>query len=127
MNRVGYEAPSYSKDVSFNFSGSLRGEKVNLEDFSSYTYILDVDGTLYQGAQANDKQASICIIGGTTKFVNSKKPDGVHSNFYITEAQKVSLYKIVKKMSEYSDSANITSDNDKLEQAINSLYSNYCG
>ena len=127
MNRVGYEAPSYSKDISFNFSKTLRGEKVDLNKFSSYTYILDVDGSLYQGAQANENQASICIIGGTTQFVNTKRPNNVYSNFYVTEAQKVALYKIVKKMSEYSDSANITSDNDKLEQAINSLYSNYCG
>lgn len=127
MNKISYDAPSYSTNISFNFSNSLRGEKVDLERFSSYTYVLDIDGTLYQGAQANENQASVCIIGGVNKFVNSKKPSGVYSNFYITEAQKVALYKIVKKMSEYSDSANITSNNDKLELAINSLYSNYCG
>ena len=127
MNRVSYEAPSYSTDVSFNFSETLRGEKVDLNKFAEYTYILDIDGTLYQGAQANENQASICLIGGVNKFVNSKKPDGVYSNFYISEAQKVALYKIVKKMSEYSDSAKITSTNDKLEQAVNALYTNYCG
>lgn len=126
MNRVSPSAVSYSKDLSFSFTKTLRGERVDFDKFSSYTYIIDVDGSIFQSAQANENQASVILVGGVNKFVNSKVTN-IYSNFYITEQQKVTLYKIIKGLSEVTDDANITSDNDKLEQAINALYTNYCG
>ena len=126
MNRVSPNAVAYSKNLSFSFSGNLRNENVDLNQFSSYTFILDIDGSVYQGSNANPNNASVVIIGGTEQFLFSR-PLQLHSNFYITEQQKITLYKIIRELSIYYSNAVITSDNDKLEQALNSLYSNYCG
>ena len=126
MNKVAPTAISYSKNLNFDFSNTLRGENVNLENYSSYTFILDVDGTVYQGASANENNANICVIGGLNKFINSKK-NTVYNNFYISEQQKLTLYKVIKDLSNFTDSAVITSNNDKLEQSLTALYVNYCG
>lgn len=126
MNRVSPNAVAYSKNLSFSFSGNLRNENVDLNQFSSYTFILDIDGSVYQGSNANPNNASVVIIGGTEQFLFSR-PLQLYSNFYITEQQKITLYNIIRELSIYYSNAVITSDNDKLEQALNSLYSNYCG
>lgn len=125
MNKISAEAVAHSKNLSFTFSGSLREENVNLDDFSKYTYILDVNGILYQGSNATDKNAYIVIIGGVDEYIHSKT-SSITSNFFITEQQKVTLYKIMRELSKFTNTASITSDNAKLEQALTSLYSNYC-
>jgi hypothetical protein len=126
MNRVAPTAITYSTSLNFVFSKTLRGEKVDLNKYSTYTYVIDVDGSVYQGSPADEKNASICIIGGVNKFINSKT-NTIYNNYYLTEQQKVTLYKVIKDLSIYTDSATITSDNDKLEQALTALYVNYCG
>ena len=126
MNKVAPTAVSYSTNLNFSFSNTTRGEKVNLNDYSSFTFIIDVDGTVYQGASASEQNASVCIIGGLNKFVNSKL-NVPYSNYYLTEQQKVTLYKIMKDLSMFTDNATITASHDKLEQSLNALYLNYCG
>jgi hypothetical protein len=126
MNRVGAAAVAHSKNLDFTFSGDLRGQAVDLTQYNSYTFIIDIDGSVYQGATASVSQASVVIIGGVDKFVYSRSQE-LYSNFYITEQQKIALYKIMKELSTYYDNAVITSDNDKLEQALTTLYTNYCG
>jgi len=126
MNIVSPEAVSYSKDLYFTFSKTLKDEKVNLNDYASSTFIIDIDGTVYQGAQANHDNASITLIGGINMFINSKAVYSA-SQYYITEQQKITLYKIMREQARYYDSSTITSDNDKLEQSLNALYLNYCG
>ena len=126
MNQISAEAVAHSKNMSFSFSGTLRNQNVNLNDYSSYNFIIDVDGNVYQGASANESQASVVIIGGIDKFMYSKTASLV-SNFFLTEQQKVTLYKIIRELSVYTNTASITSDNELLEQALSSLYNNYCG
>ena len=126
MNTVSPNAVAYCKNLYFTFSGDLRNQEVDLNKYSKSTFIVDVDGTVYQGAQANPKNATVTIIGGTNKFAYSTSQE-LYSNFYITEQQKVTLYKILRELSIYYDNAVIQSDNDKLEQALTSLYTNYCG
>ena len=126
MNTVSPEAISHSKNLNFDFSNTLRDEQVNLDDYSSYTYIIDVDGIIYQAAAANEDSANIVIIGGTDKFINEKM-NTLNSNFFITETQETVLYKAMKELAKFYDSAQITSNSDKLEQSLNALYSNYCG
>lgn len=126
MNRVAPTAVSYSTNLYFTFSGTARGEKVDLNNYSSYTFIIDVDGSVYQGAPANEKSAAVCIIGGLNKFVNSRL-NTLHSNYYLTEQQKITLYKIMKDLSMFTDNATITADHNKLEHNLNTLYNNYCG
>lgn len=125
MNIVAPTAVSYSKNLNFDFSNTTRGEKVNLNSYNSYTFVIDVDGSVYQGVSANETNARICIIGGLNKFVNSRL-NTVYSNYYLTEQQKITLYKIMKDLAMYTDSATITSSHDKLEQALTTLYINYC-
>ena len=126
MNTVSPEAISHSKNLNFDFSNTLRDEQVNLDNYSSYTYIIDVDGIIYQASNANEDSANIVIIGGTDKFINEKM-ERLGSNFFVTESQKNTLYKAMKELSKFYDSAQITSSNDKLEISLNALYSNYCG
>ena len=83
----------HSYGTHFDFSKTLRGERVNLDDYRTYTFIIDVDGTVYQGANSSEDFANICIIGGLNKFVNSKI-NTVYNSYYLTEQQKVTLYKI---------------------------------
>lgn len=126
MNKVAPTAVSYCTNLNFSFSNTTRGEKVDLNNYSSFTFIIDVDGTVYQGSSASEQNATVCIIGGLNKFVNSRLNNN-HSNYYLTEQQKVTLYKIMKDLSMYTDSANISADHDKLEQNLSALYANYCG
>jgi hypothetical protein len=86
MNTVGPDAVSYSKNLNFSFSNTLRNEKINLDDYSSATFIIDVNGTIYQGSAANESSASIIIIGGINQFVNEKVSRPV-ANFYLSEQQ----------------------------------------
>lgn len=126
MNKVSPTALAYSKNLSFDFSNTLRDYEVNLDDYSQYTYIIDIDGEVYQSAQANEDSATVLLIGGTDLFINEKM-ERLGSNFFVTEPQKVTLYKAIKELSKFYDSAQITSSNDKLEISLNALYSNYCG
>lgn len=126
MNTVSPEAVAHTKDLTFEFSETLRGEEVNLDDYSSATYVIDVNGTIYQGAPANEKEASIVIIGGKDTFINEKieRPE---VGFYISEQQKLTIYKIMKELSRYYQDALISSSNENLQQCISALYANNCG
>ena len=126
MNEVSPEAIAYCKNLTFSFSNTLRDEKVNLQNYSSFTFIIDIDGTVYQGASADEQSATVCLIGGLNKFIHAKSVTA-YSNFYVTEQQKVTLYKAIRELARYTDTASITSDNEKLEQSISALYNNYCG
>ena len=126
MNTVSPEAVAHSKDLTFEFSETLRGEPVNLNDYSSATYIIDLDGKIYQGASASEESASIIIIGGIDKFIN-EKIERQAVNFYMSEQQKLSVYKIIKELASFYQDAEISSSNETLQQSITALYSNYTG
>lgn len=126
MNKVSPEAVAHSKDLNFEFSETLRGEPVNINDYSDATYIIDLDGTIYQGASASEESATLIIIGGIDKFIN-EKIERHAVNFYITEQQKLTVYKIIKELALFYQDASISSSNETLQQSIIALYSNYCG
>lgn len=126
MKNVSPEALSYCKNFTFSFSKTLRNQKVNLNDYSSYTFIIDVDGRIYQGASASENQATVILIGGTSEFVNEKAKT-LHSEYYITQQQKITLYTAMKLLSTFTHSADIQSDNDALQRSVSALYSNFCG
>ena len=126
MNEVSPEAVAHSKNLTFNFSNTLRGEKVDLNRYSSATYIIDVNGKVYQSASANEDQATIIIIGGKDKFIN-EKIERPTVDFYISEQQKLTIYKIIKELSSYYQDSTISSSNEMLDQSITALYNNYCG
>ena len=126
MNKVSPSAVSHSKNLTFEFSETLRGESINLNDYSDATYIIDVDGTVYQGASASEQNASVLKIGFIDKFIN-EKIERPTVNFYMSEQQKVTIYKIIKELAAYFQDSTISSSNEMLDQGITSLYNNYCG
>lgn len=118
-------ALSYHKNLTFVFSNTLRNETVNISQYSS-DYVIAINGEVYSSGSASGDNATVVIIGGSDRFIN-EKTERLTSTFYMSEPQKLTLYKAIKELSKRTDSANITSDNDKLEQSITALYRNFCG
>jgi len=117
---------SYSKNLYFAFSFTLRNQTINLNDYASANYIIDVNGTCYASAAPNEDSASVVIIGGIDKFINEKE-QRMDIPFYLTEPQKIVLYKIIKDLSIYTTTAEIGSNSETLEQSLGALYENYIG
>ena len=126
MKKISPEALAYCNSFTFTFSKTYKDENVYLENYSDYNFIIDVDGTVYQSKIANEKLATVVIIGGINKYANGKAIT-IDLNYYISEPQKITLYKIVRAISKYTDSASFDSDNEKLARNLQALYSNYCG
>lgn len=125
MNLISPGALSYHKNLVFVFSGTLRNETVDINQYSS-DYVIAVNGDVYSSGSASDDTATVVIMGGSDKFIN-EKAERLESTFYITEPQKLTLYKAIKELSKRTDSANITSDNETLELSLTGLYRNFCG
>ena len=126
MKRISPEALAYCKNFTFTFSKTYKSDNVYLENYSDYNFIIDVDGTVYQSKIANENSATVMVIGGINKFANGKAIT-IDVNYYLSEQQKITLYKIIKAISKYTDSATFDSDNEKLARNLEALYSNYCG
>ena len=126
MNLVSPLAIATHKNLTFNFSNTLRNQVVNLSNFSSGGYVIDINGEVYSSGSASGESATVVVIGGSDKFTH-EKANRLQSTFYMSEAQKITLYKIMKELSENYDSASITSNSEKLEQALTALYRNNCG
>lgn len=126
MNVVSPSAVSYSKNLSFEFSNTLRNESVNMSDYSYAQYVIDVDGKIYQFAAANEDSASIVLVGGVDAFINEKavRPQ---SPFYITQQQKNTIYKIMREHATYYSDAEVTGNTDSLDQCVSALYNNLVG
>jgi len=126
MNVVSPSAISYSKNLSFEFTNTLRNEQVELSDYSYAQFVIDVDGKVYQFAPANEQDATVVLVGGVNAFINEKAIRS-QSPFYITQQQKNTLYKIMREHSNYYSDADISSNNDTLEQCVCALYNNLVG
>lgn len=118
-------ALSYHKNLTFVFSNTLRNESIDISQYSS-DYVIAINGEVYSSGSASGDNATVVIIGGSDRFINEKS-ERLESTFYMSEPQKLTLYKAIKELSKRTDSANILSNNDKLEQSITALYRNFCG
>ena len=118
-------ALSYHKNLTFVFSNTLRNETVDISQYAS-DYVIAVNGEVYSSGSASGDNATVVIIGGSDRFIN-EKTERLESTFYMSEPQKLTIYKAIKELSKRTDSANILSNNDKLEQSITALYRNFCG
>jgi hypothetical protein len=103
----------------------LRNESIDISQYSS-DYVIAVNGEVYSSGSGSGDIATVVIIGGSDRFINEKS-ERLESTFYMSEPQKLTLYKAIKELSKRTDSANILSNNDKLEQSITALYRNFCG
>lgn len=126
MKSVSPSCISYHKNLTFNFSNTLRNQTIYLEQFSSADYVIDVNGKVYSSGKASGDSATVIVVGGSDRFIN-EKAKRLASTFYVSEPQKVTLYKVMLDLSKRTDSASISSNNDKLEQALTALYRNNCG
>jgi hypothetical protein len=117
---------SYHKNLTFNFSNTLRNQDIDLNQYAMNGYVIDVNGEIYSSGSVSGEDATVVVIGGSDRFIN-EKANRLGSTFYMSEPQKITLYKVIKELSKRIDSANITSNNDKLEQSLCALYRNYCG
>ena len=126
MNVVSPSAISFSKNLTFEFSNTLRNENVNMSNYSYAQFIIDVNGRIYQAASANEDSATIVLIGGIDAFINEKaiRPQ---SPFYMTQQQKNVIYKIMKEHSQYYSDAEVVGIGDELDQCVSSLYNNLVG
>ena len=124
MQEVSPLAVSHSKNLTFDISRTLRDQYVDLNQYSSYSYI--VDGKVYQSGSVSNDQASIILIGGVSNFINEKVPrDGT---FYVTQAQKAVIYTIIRDLAQYSNDSQISSSNcEELDICVSALYNNYIG
>jgi hypothetical protein len=126
MQEVSPLAVSHCKDLTFDFSLTKRNEYVDLNKYSSYSFIIDVNGKVYQSGSCSEQQATVLVVGGLDTFINEKVSRT--PSFYVTEPQKVTIYAIIRDLAHYSNDSKISSSNsDKLEQSINALYQNYIG
>lgn len=127
MRLVSLGSPSYSKNLTFTFSNTKRNENINFNQYSSYNYILDVNGNLYSGNEPSEESATVLVIGGDDTFVH-EKAKRINSNFYISETQRVALYTMMREHAIWGDTSEITCTNsEKLERTLQSLYQNNCG
>ena len=126
MQEVSPLAVSHSKNLTFDISRTLRDQYVDLNQYSSYSYIIDVDGKVYQSGSVSNDQASVILIGGVSNFVNEKVTRA--GTFYITQAQKAVIYTIIRDLAQFSNDSQISSSNcDELDICVSALYNNYIG
>lgn len=81
---------------------------------------IDFDGNFYY---KND-QGYIIVRGGDDKGIYSKN-SYEESNFYLTQAQRKTITKILKGMSNRSDIAEIQSNNGTLQEMCIAIYRNF--
>lgn len=112
-------------DYTFNFSFTLRNQQVNLESYDC-NYILDIDGVLYEKNSNVTQSCVVIIVGGIDTFMFEKETRPP-VNFFITDAQRVVIYRVIKELSRKTDTAKIEANQETLKTFIQSLYSNLCG
>ena len=119
-------SPSIFKGLTsldFVYTYHYRDDYVDINRVSQ-NIIIDRDGTIY--GSASGTSATIALVGGYDTFRHEKEKR--HAGGYITERQKVTLYKVMKIVAIGSDDATITSSVDgELESLIQNLYFNCCG
>jgi hypothetical protein len=145
---VGPGAVASCKNLYFTLTNTYRDEDVNIAgtDASNQTtsqvtsggggdipgitnvggnFVIDICGTIYKVSEPQPDSASITVIGGRDNFTHEKQSRP--SVFYITQRQKMIIYKILFELASKTNKAELHSDNSVLEQIITSTYSNYCG
>lgn len=122
---VGPALVAGSKNLYFKLSATQRNEKYNITTDFEGNFVIDIDGTIYQLTEPQPDTAAITIVGGIDTFIGEKQPRP--SVFYLTQNQKVTLYKICKEVARLTDKAQLHSDNTILDHLITNTYSNYVG
>ena len=125
MNAVSPNLIGAYQKLLFNFSFTLRNQAVNLDSFTT-NYVLDVDGLIYEKNSNVTDVCSVTIVGGIDAFMFEKELRAP-VNFFITDAQRVVIYRIMKALSRNTDTAQVDANQDTLLTFLQALYSNLCG
>jgi len=125
MNKIGPGKVAQAKNLYFKTSGDPRGTKVDIQALGG-NYVIDIDGAIYEISAASGDSAAITIVGGVDTFVNEKQYRPY--SFYITQRQKLSIYEILRELSQVTVEAQLSAgDNEILDFLVTNTYSNYCG
>jgi len=121
---VGPGTVAKGKNLYFTLSGNLRGEGVDVTTLPG-NYAIDIEGTIYKNSEPPEGSAAITVVGGQDTFINEKQPRPYC--FYLSQRQKVTIYKILKELAKNTNTAQIHSDDILLDHLITNTYANYCG
>lgn len=121
---VGPGSVAASKNLYFTVTNTLRGEKVDVGSQSG-NFVIDIDGTIYKISEPQPNSGAVTVIGGKDTFVHEKAERPY--SFYITQRQKVSIYKIMFELAKVTRNAELHSDSEVLDHLITNTYSNYRG
>lgn len=124
MRRVDPSAIISGLKYTFEFTFTLRNETVDINSYEC-NYIIDIDGSIYE-KNPTSSDIKIKIVGGIDTFINEKETRAT-LNFFLTDGQKIVLYRIIREISKKTDSAIIEANQEKLMTFLQSLYTNYCG
>lgn len=124
VETVGPGQVASSKNLYFTLSKTPRDAAVDITTFSG-NYAIELDGEIYKISEPPADTAAITIVGGIDTFVNEKEYRPY--KFYLTQRQKVTLYKIMKELARVTEKAEIHSDDSLLDHLLLNTYSNYCG
>lgn len=120
---VGPSLVAQCSTLSFSTTNTLRNEAVNIGSISA-NYVIDVDGLIYQNQEATTS-ATVTLVGGLDTFANTKKV--IEPKFFMTEKQKITVYNILRALSVKTDSGDVSSGSEDLNEIVKAIYFNYCG
>jgi hypothetical protein len=124
VDSVGPGQVASSKNLYFTLSKTPRDQPVDITQFPG-NYVIELDGEIYKLSDPPPNTAAITIVGGIDTFANEKEYRPYM--FYLTQRQKVTLYKIMKELSKTTDRAQVHSDDSLLDHLLTNTYTNYCG
>lgn len=111
-------------NLNFLFSFTLKGETIDFNSFDC-NYILDINGAYYKKALPN-QECNILVVGGIDRFIHDRTTAPLVP-FYITESQKIALYRLLRELAQRTDTAILRANQERLETIVTSTYNNYIG
>ena len=121
---VGPGTVGSNKNLYFKVTDTFRDQNIDPASQDG-NFVIDIDGVIYKISDPQPNNAAITVIGGRDTF-SHEKADRPYV-FYITQKQKVAIYKILKELAKNTNKAELHSDNTVLDHIISSTYTNYCG
>lgn len=124
MTIVNASYPARYRNLTFNITRTLRNQTVELASLSG-DFAIDVRGNIYLLNEPTSDDAVIDIIGGVDTFVNAKIERAPLP--YLTQRQQVAIYSILRQLAVLTDTAQLSSNDDTINEFVNSAYFNFCG
>lgn len=116
--------PARYRNLAFNITRTLRNQRVELASLNG-NFAIDVKGNIYLLSEPTGDDATIDVIGGLDTFINAKIERTPLP--YLTQRQQVAIYSILKQVAVLTDAAQLSSNDDTIDEFINSAYFNFCG